>query len=303
MLQLAKGATQKHLYITDLEELDISIPNDISEQEQAIHILRLIDQKIHNNSITISTLESLSKTLYDYYFLQFDFPDEKGRPYKSSGGKMEYNAELGREIPAGWKVDNLYHIANYENGLACQKHRPKDNEPSFPVVKIREIHDGISSDTERVSQNIPSENIIEDGDILFSWSATLEINYWVGGKAGLNQHIFKVYPKDDFCKEFVYHQLKDYIVNFKRIAEARKTTMGHITKDHLVQSRIVIPHSKILDYYSKKASPIHKKIISCQQENRHLTALRDFLLPLLMNGQVGFKNPTSQNTKEAPYES
>ena len=289
LLNKAVGSTMPSMNTDILKDISIALPDKPEDGTTIANFLDKISNKIDNNQRIISTLESLSKTLYDYYFLQFDFPDEKGRPYKSSGGKMEYNAELGREIPAGWKVDNLYHIANYENGLACQKHRPKGNEPSFPVVKIREIHDGISSDTERVSQNIPLENIIEDGDILFSWSATLEINYWVGGKAGLNQHIFKVYPKDDFCKEFVYHQLKDYIVNFKRIAEARKTTMGHITKDHLVQSRIVIPHSKILDYYSKKASPIHKKIISCQQENRHLTALRDFLLPLLMNGQVGFK--------------
>lgn len=285
----ATGATMPNLNSEILKKVPVVLPA-LKIQNIIADKLKCIDDKITINKKTISTLESLSKTLYDYYFLQFDFPDENNRPYKSSGGKMEYNAELGREIPAGWKVGNLYHIAQYENGLACQKYRPNDNEPSFPVVKIKEIHDGISADTERVSQNIPSENIIDDGDILFSWSATLEINYWVGGKAGLNQHIFKVYPADGFCKEFVYHQLKDYIVNFVRIAEARKTTMGHITKDHLGQSRIAIPPNKVLNYFFKKANPIHRKLIRCQQENRQLTALRDFLLPLLMNGQVTFRS-------------
>jgi len=259
------------------------------EQDKIAWLLTSVDKKISINKKQINTLESMAKTLYDYWFVQFDFPDTNGKPYKTSGGKMEWNETLSREIPAGWEVDNLFRIASYVNGLACQKYRPQDEEESLPVIKIREMHEGIKSDTERVSANIPLENIIYDGDILFSWSATLEIQYWTGGKAGLNQHIFKVIPSEDIPKEYVYHQLKEYIVNFVKIAEARKTTMGHITQDHLKFSRIVIPPYEVLRRFEERMKPIHKQMVKCNQENRKLIYLRDFLLPMLMNGQVTFR--------------
>ena len=259
------------------------------EQDKIAWLLTSVDKKISINKKQINTLESMAKTLYDYWFVQFDFPDTNGKPYKTSGGKMEWNETLSREIPAGWEVDNLFRTASYVNGLACQKYRPQDEEESLPVIKIREMHEGIKSDTERVSANIPLENIIYDGDILFSWSATLEIQYWTGGKAGLNQHIFKVIPSEDIPKEYVYHQLKEYIVNFVKIAEARKTTMGHITQDHLKFSRIVIPPYEVLRRFEERMKPIHKQMVKCNQENRKLIYLRDFLLPMLMNGQVTFR--------------
>lgn len=289
---LAKGRFAKNrqtninnINQTVLSDLEILLP-DYPLQKKIADILLSFTNKIEQNKLMIEALESMAKTLYDYWFVQFDFPDANGRPYKTSGGKMVWNEELGREIPAGWEVNNLFHIASYVNGLACQKYRPKDGEESLPVIKIREMHEGLRQDTERVSKNIPSENVIDDGNILFSWSATLEIQYWVGGKGGLNQHIFKVIPQESFPKEYVYHQLKEYVVNFVKIAEARKTTMGHITQDHLDLSRITIPPLAILEKFASKVQPIHKQMILCNQENRQLTFLRDFLLPMLMNGQV-----------------
>ncbi len=280
--------TIKHLTGERLKEIEIELPSHSSQKKIGV-LLENIDAKIESNRKGINVLESMAKTLYDYWFIQFDFPDANGRPYKTSGGKMVWNEELGREIPAGWEVNNLFHIASYVNGLACQKYRPKDGEESLPVIKIREMHEGLRQDTERVSKNIPLENVIDDGDILFSWSATLEIQYWVGGKGGLNQHIFKVIPQECFPKEYVYHQLKEYVVNFVKIAEARKTTMGHITQDHLDLSRIPIPPLAILEKFASKVQPMHKQMILCNQENRQLTCLRDFLLPILMNGQVKIK--------------
>lgn len=156
----------------------------------------------------------------------------------------------------------------------------------MPVVKIREMHDGITKDTELVSDSIPLKNKIDDGDILFSWSATLEVIYWNGGIAGLNQHIFKVEPLDGIPKEYVYHQLSSYVYKFVKMAEARKTTMGHITTDHIKQSSIVIPPNHILNEFRNIMLPIHKKMGQCQIENRKLIDLRDWLLPMLMNGQA-----------------
>lgn len=267
------------------EEIVIPMP-DRSIQDNVVGILKSIDDKIENNKKICFELEAMAKTLYDYWFVQFDFPDENGKPYRTSGGEMVWNEQLKREIPKGWKPGNLYNIADFINGLACQKFRPKDGEKALPVIKIKEMHDGITAATEQVSEHIPSKHKIFDGDILFSWSATLEVMYWYGGSGGLNQHIFKVNPKSYFPKEYVYEQLSSYIVNFVKMAEARKTTMGHITTDHLGQSKIPLPPESLIKQFKEKIYPIHLKIGETKQENRELKKLRDWLLPMLMNGQA-----------------
>ena len=279
------GSTRAYIGITKQGDLPVSYP-DIKTQNNIVSVLKPINEKIANNSRMCSVLEHIAKTLYDYWFTQFDFPNAEGKPYRSSNGEMEWNEQLKREIPKGWNVGNLYDIADPINGLACQKYRPKENERALPVVKIKEMHEGITGETELVSVNIPGKHKIFDGDILFSWSATLEVMYWFGGDAGLNQHIFKVVPINGYSKEYVYHQFSSYVINFVKMAEARKTTMGHITTDHLEQSRIVLPPSEIVQAFSEIVAPIHQKIGQCQQENRELTKLRDWLLPMLMNGQA-----------------
>lgn len=219
--------------------------------------------------------------------MQFDFPNTEGKPYKSSGEKMVWNEKLKREIPEEWHCGNLFEIATFTNGLACQKFRPKDGEVPLPVIKIREMHDGISSDTEEVSPNIPESVKVYNGDVLFSWSASLEVMLWACGLGGLNQHIFKVTSANDFPKSFYYFQLLNYVDVFKKMAEARKTTMGHITQDHLQQSTIAIPDNKdIVDKFEKRISPIFAQMVKLQEEIQQLSKQRDELLPLLMNGQA-----------------
>ena len=246
-----------------------------------------INRKIHLNEQINQNLEKMAKLLYDYWFVQFDFPNEEGKPYKSSGGEMVWNKELKRYIPIGWHCGNLFEIAVFTNGLACQKFRPKDNEVSLPVIKIREMHDGISVDTEKVSLNIPDSVKVHNGDVLFSWSASLEVMLWAYGLGGLNQHIFKVTSANGFPKSFYYFQLLDYVDVFKKMAEARKTTMGHITQDHLQQSTIAIPDNKdIADRFEERISPIFEQTVKLQEEISNLVKQRDELLPLLMNGQI-----------------
>ena len=217
--------------------------------------------------------------------MQFEFPDENGNPYKSTGGKMRYTKDFGL-APYGWKFGNLYDIAEFINGLACQKYRPMENEASLPVIKIKEMHDGISSNTERVKSTIPEKNIVNTGDILFSWSASLEVQRWAGTTGGLNQHIFKVIPKKGYSSSYVYHQLQAYVIKFIQMAEARKTTMGHITSEHLRQSIIVLPPENIIRNFSKQVDDIHAEINHINIENQRLSQFRDWLLPMLMNGQA-----------------
>ena len=172
-----------------------------SEESIGTFFLNL-DQKIRLNEQINQNLEAMAKQLYDYWFVQFDFPNEEGKPYKSSGGKMVWNEKLKREIPDGWNCGNLFEIAVFTNGLACQKFRPKDNEVPLPVIKIREMHDGISVDTEKVTSNIPESVKVYNGDVLFSWSASLEVMLWAYGLGGLNQHIFKVTSEMKIPKSF-----------------------------------------------------------------------------------------------------
>lgn len=271
---------------SDLSSLCFMFP-DHAIQKTIADIWNNYDRKIELNRAINQNLEAMAKQLYDYWFVQFDFPNEEGKPYKSSGGKMVWNEKLKREIPFGWHCGNLFEIAVFTNGLACQKFRPKDDEASLPVIKIREMHDGISADTEKVTPNIPESVKVYNGDVLFSWSASLEVMLWAYGLGGLNQHIFKVTSANDFPKSFFYFQLLDYVDVFKKMAEARKTTMGHITQDHLQQSAIAIPDNKdIADRFEELISPIFNQIIKLHEEILNLTKQRDKLLPLLMNGQV-----------------
>ena len=296
----ASGTKVKHTAPERIYDVKVQIP-DISTQIKVADFLWAIDSKIQVNIRIASELGSMAKTIYDYWFTQFDFPDVDSKPYRSSGGAMEWNEQLKRSTPAGWSVGNLYAIAEPINGLACQKYRPKEGERSLPVIKIKEMHEGVTADTESVSANIPEKHKIFDGDILFSWSATLEVMYWFGGDAGLNQHIFKVVPKTGYSKEFVYHQFAAYVINFVKMAEARKTTMGHITTDHLDQSRIVLPPSDVMQAFSEIVAPIHEKIGHCRKENRELTKLRNWLLPMLMNGQATVADAEEKVSKVIPF--
>jgi type I restriction enzyme, S subunit len=155
-----------------LKKYPICLPS-LEYQEKVVKVLSTLDAKIELNNRINAELESLAKTIYDYWFVQFDFPydfdrsqpDEHGKPYKSSGGEMVWSDVLDREIPAGWKVDSLWNIADYFNGLAMQKYRPVD-ENYLKVIKIREMNEGFSENTEFVRTTIPKQAIVEDGDVL-----------------------------------------------------------------------------------------------------------------------------------------
>lgn len=280
------SGSHKRIDPTNFFNIGIKLP-PLAQQYEIGKLLSSLDTKIKLNRQINQNLEAMAKQLYDYWFVQFDFPNEEGKPYKSSGGEMLWNDKLKRNIPVGWHCGNLFEIAVFTNGLACQKFRPKDDEMPLPVIKIREMHDGISVDTEEVTSNIPESVKVYNGDVLFSWSASLEVMLWAYGLGGLNQHIFKVTSANDFPKSFYYFQLLDYVNVFKKMAEARKTTMGHITQDHLQQSTIAIPDNKdIADKFEELISPIFKQIVKLQEEISNFIKQRDELLPLLMNGQI-----------------
>ena len=295
LAQFQGQSAQPGLSVKNLSEIEILMPPK-KIQDNIARVILNIDHKIALNRAINQNLEAFAKQLYDYWFVQFDFPNEEDKPYKSSGGAMAWNEALKRNIPKGWHCGNLFEIAKFTNGLACQKFRPKAGETPLPVIKIREMRDGFTADTEEVTPNIPDSVKVFNGDILFSWSASLEVMLWAFGEGGLNQHIFKVTSANGFPKSFYYYQLLDYVDVFKKMAEARKTTMGHITQDHLQQSTIAIPDDKkIADEFEKRISPIFEQMVKLQEEILALTKLRNELLPLLMNGQVSLNSDLSHD--------
>lgn len=290
-----EGTTIPSLRTETLYKIDIDLPKK-NIQKKVVNLLNTIDKKIENNQKIITNLEELSQTLFKRWFVDFEFSDENGNPYKSSGGEM-VDSELG-EIPKSWTVKNLDDIANYVNGLAMQKYKHVDDKLSLPVVKIKELKNGSTDEnSNRCTSNIPEKALINDGDIIFSWSATLLVKMWCGGEAGLNQHLFKV-SSDKYPKWFYYYWTKRYIDYFIGIAKDKATTMGHINRKHLSHAKILIPNDQTLEMFSRTFNELLEKELNVSKENKSLVKLRDTLLPKLMSGEIEIPDDIEVNEDE-----
>lgn len=193
---------------------------------------------------------------------------------------------FGGVKPSDWETANLTDIAEYLNGLAMQKYRPVDDEESLPVLKIKELRQGtFDSSSDLCSANIKSQYIIQDGDVIFSWSGSLLVDFWTGGTGGLNQHLFKV-SSQKYDKWFYYSWTKYYLEKFVAIAADKATTMGHITRKSLDKAKILIPNDHDYESIGLLLAPIYSQIISNRIENRKLTEVRDTLLPKLLSGEI-----------------
>ncbi|EOI3475088.1 restriction endonuclease subunit S [Cronobacter turicensis] len=194
------------------------------------------------------------------------------------------DSELG-DIPEGWSIKQLDEIATYQNGLALQKFRPENESDFLPVVKIAQLKKGFADGEEKASPNIKPECIIDNGDVVFSWSGSLMVDIWCGGRAALNQHLFKVsssrYPKWLYYKYTTHH-----LIEFQRIAEAKAVTMGHIKREHLSQAKCLIPAAETVHAFTPFFEPVLNKIISNRLETRKLENIRDTLLPKLLSGEI-----------------
>ena len=275
------GSIVSNLNISSLKKLKIPLHN-FEEQRKIANILSAIDDKIQINNQINQELEAMAKTLYDYWFVQFDFPDQNGKPYKSSGGKMVYNSELKREIPEGWGVEKLEKIANITMGQS-----PKGtsyNEVGEGMLFFQGSTDfGWRFPVARQYTTEPSR-IAEEDDILLSVRApvgTLNIADTrccigrglaaINSKVGANSYIFNV--MQDFKKLF------DMI-------NSVGTTFGSITKDDLYSLQLVYPPTELLMEFDQLVKSFDREIKNRSRQNQELNQLRDWLLPMLMNGQV-----------------
>lgn len=281
ILGTATGTTVRHTSPGRIEDTLVFVP-PFEEQKLIAEILSSLDEKIELNRRMNKTLEEMGKALFKRWFVDFEFPNEEGKPYKSSGGAM-VDSELG-EIPEGWEVKPLSSIATFLNGLALQKYRPQGDD-YLPVVKIRELKAGITDSTDRADINIPDEYKVRNGDLLFSWSGSLELVVWVFGSGALNQHLFKVTSKT-YPKWLLYYFIDSHIKEFRSIAANKATTMGHIQRTHLDQALCTIPQEGTLKSYSNTIEAIFSNSVNLKVETEELKAVRDTLLPKLISGKI-----------------
>ena len=271
----ATGTTVTGLRQPELLKCKIQIPS-LAIQQQIAKILSSLDDKIEVNRRINENLEQQAQALFKSWFVDFE-------PFK----ECEFvESELGM-IPKGWRVESLSSIADYINGLAMQKYRPMAGEVGLPVLKIKELGQGnVDSNSELCSPSLIGDKyIINDGDIIFSWSGTLMVKIWCGGKCGLNQHLFVVEPKG-FPQWFVFQWTKYHLNNFINIAKDKAVTMGHIKRGELDKAKVLIPRDAMFSIIDSLMKPIHLQIISNEIESRRLASLRDTLLPRLMSGKI-----------------
>lgn len=256
----SSGSTVEGIKSSELKKLMVFLP-PLPEQNAIASNLSSIDDKIDLLHRQNKTLEQLAETLFRQWFVE--------------------------EADESWEEKNLTEIADYLNGLALQKF-PSTGIDSLPVIKIREMKQGISENTDQCSKRIPFQYIINDGDVLFSWSGSLEVVLWTGGEGALNQHLFKVTSKK-YPKWFYYLATKYHLEDFKTIAESKSTTMGHIQREHLNQAIISIPPKDLFDRYDQQLTPLINKRIDNNNQIQTLIKLRDTLLPKLISGEVRVK--------------
>lgn len=258
---LGEGSVQDNINLGTFQNIKFPIP-PLPEQKAIAEVLSSLDDKIDLLHRQNQTLEQLAETLFRQWFIEDAKEDWEERPLSS--------------------------IADFLNGLACQKYPPKNDLEKLPVLKIRELKDGISDNSDWVSTEVDEKYFVHNGDVIFSWSASLVVKIWDGGACILNQHLFKV-TSEEFPKWFYYMWSQFHLQQFIAIANAHATTMGHIKRSDLDEAMVGTPTKEAIAEMDKTFEPIIDKIIANNRQIKTLEQLRDTLLPKLMSGEVRVK--------------
>ena len=283
------GAVQKFLPLKGLREFPV--PQFNKELHNRIKILLNIDQKIQINNQINQELEAMAKTLYDYWFVQFDFPDQNGKPYKSSGGKMAYNQDLKREIPEGWRVETL---KNFESKIITGKTPSRANSDNFggeiPFITIGDIRGNtfVYSTSESLTDlgaSVQQNKYLPEGSLCVSCIATVGEIGFTTEWSHTNQQINSIVFEDETNRYYLYFSLKNYFENANASAKTGNT-FANMNKEDFSGIRIILPRNEIKNNFHKITEPYFAQIKCLQGQNQELTQLRDWLLPMLMNGQV-----------------
>lgn len=293
----ANGATRNALTKDIIQSLDVTLP-DLSIQVRIAHLLASLDRKIALNRRKIATLEKMAKEIYDYWFVQYDFPDANGRPYKSSGGEMVYSPELKREIPKGWKAYSINECGAFVRGVSYNRSDEKAQGNSTVLVmrgnNITAGHIVDDSDRVYVDRSIVSDSqYLRKFEVLFAMSS------------GSKEHVGKAavgydYPRDAafgaFCSKYIPLESYRFVMfNFlsssvyrqfiKRICAG--TGINNLKSEYFDVPLFSLPLTEdIVPAFNEIVRPMFESIYTVTQESAQLEKLRDFLLPLLMNGQA-----------------
>jgi type I restriction enzyme S subunit len=288
LLQVATGSTFPNVSISQIRDLKVPAHKP-ANQRRIADILGALDDKIELNRRMNRTLEEMAQTLYRHWFV--DFGPFQDRAFKDT-------EELG-PIPEGWDTAPLDEIASFLNGTQWSRYKPENEEDeTLQVIKIKELRNGFTDKSDEVSkEDLPDKYIIEDGDIIFSWSGSLLLRIWSDGQGALNQHLFKV-SSDRFPKWYYYLGVRHHIQRFRRIAESKATTMGHIKRSHLSESYVPVPPEGVMEDLHDKLDPIMQLQISNLLESKKLAETRDYLLPKLISGEIEV-DASEEATEEA----
>ena len=288
MMNLAQyqgQSAQPGLSVSTLSKITIKLP-DLATQEQCFNVLNLIDQKIQINNQINQELEDMAKTLYDYWFVQFDFPDQNGKPYKSSGGKMVYNPELKREIPEGWGVEKLYSLLEIGRETINPMKTPKEE---FKYYSIPE-YDVSNSFSYELGETIKSNKfIVEKNDLLVSklnpWFNRVVYNLEESAISSTEFIVWKTLNR--FEKNFLYQVAtsEGFIEYCTRFATGTSNSHKRVSPDIMVSFQIPFEKTYI-QKFGEITDSIRAQVLQNNEQNQELTQLRDWLLPMLMNGQV-----------------
>ena len=267
-------------------------PPSLIEQKAIADLLGKFDDRITLLRETNATLEAIAQALFKSWFVDFD-PVRAKMEGRTPEGMDEATAALfpdGFEesalglVPRGWRVRPLDEIATYLNGLALQKFPPSDDS-WLPVIKISQLRKGDTVGADRAGRNIKPAYVIQNGDVLFSWSGSLEVEVWCGGEGALNQHLFKV-SSEIYPKWFYYLWTKHHLEHFRQVAASKATTMGHIQRAHLTQALVVAPPDALVSVVSQFFAPLLDRWIATALQAQTLATLRDTLLPRLISGAL-----------------
>ena len=299
-IRTSKGAKMPRGDKDALADFKFRLPS-IEEQRAIAHILGTLDDKIELNRKQNETLEAMARALFKAWFVDFEPVRAKLEGRWQRGQSLPglpahlydlfpdclVESELG-EIPKGWEMRSLDSIANYLNGLALQKFPPESEDDFLPVIKIAQLRAGNTNSADRASTRIKPEYVVVNGDVLFSWSGSLEVEVWNGGRGALNQHLFKV-TSDTVPKWFYFFATRHHLQNFRAIAAGKATTMGHIQRRHLTDATIAVASPATMKRLDVAIAPLFDQLISNAQQSHSLAQLRDTLLPKLISGELRVK--------------
>ena len=260
------GSSQPLITQSMLKDMVVDIEINIEKQKRIANSISIIDQKIQTNNQINQELEAMAKTPYDYWFVQFDFPDQNGKPYKSSGGKMVYHPELKREIPEGWGVEKLKYFLTIKNG----KDHKHLQDGKFAVYGSGGI------------MRTVADYLYSGESILFPRKGTLNNVMYVNEEFWTVDTMFYSEVNKNNSALYVFYSVKD--IDFNKLNTG--TGVPSMTSSILYDLNIIVPEENILEKFNTIVKQNYETIKLNNIQNQELTQLRDWLLPMLMNGQV-----------------